>query len=592
MDNANKIYGIDLGTTNSCISVLRDGKPHTIPVDGNGIVPSVVSLDGENLLVGRKARNRAVAFPEQSVRSVKRLMGATEKLTLGKKTYDPEDVSAMILRYLCDEARRIEGCDVERAVVTVPAYFSDAQRRSTMEAGRRAGLTVERIVNEPTAAALFYDHIHASLDSASPDPAASETKPGKSSEQYALVYDLGGGTFDVSVLRMGDIIEVLSSTGDTHLGGDDFDDRVVTRILQQIREKNGLDLEGCVPALARLGSVAESARITLSDKASVRINEAHIPAPHNKSCSVSMELSREELEEMTEDLVDRTIASVEKAMEEARLTPDRIDRVLLVGGMTRMPVIAARLEAIFGTARMPVVDPDLSVANGAAIQGGIISGENCEQILVDVTPHTLGLKTLSARRDRMYDCVPIIPRNTQIPVTRARTFFTIVRHQELVRLEVYQGESIEPNENVLIGETDLTLAEAEAHCPVAVEYSYDLNGIVHLVAEQKGYSRRTEVRIDSRNPELFRSQNLEDIEEDDEDADEEIEALEENSRAINFVTQRARDLIGGMADGERKKSLSEALARYEKALKDDDDAVDEIEDELLTLMEENDDAEE
>ncbi|MDR3230006.1 MAG: Hsp70 family protein [Synergistaceae bacterium] len=577
--DANKIYGIDLGTTNSCISVLRDGNPHAISVDGNGIVPSVVSLDGGNLLVGRKARNRAVAFPEESVRSVKRLMGTTEKLTLGKKSYDPEDISAMILRYLCDEARRIEGCDVERAVITVPAYFSDAQRRSTMEAGRRAGLTVERIVNEPTAAALFYDQIHASLEGSTP-------KGGKSSERHALVYDLGGGTFDVSILRMGDIIEVLASTGDTRLGGDDFDSRVVTRILRQIKEKDDLDLEDCVPALARLRSVAESARIALSEKASVWINEAHIPAPRGKSCAVSMELSREELEEMTEDLVGRTIASVEKAMEEAHLTADRIDRVLLVGGMTRMPVIATRLEAIFGTARMPVVDPDLSVANGAAIQGGIISGENCEQILVDVTPHTLGLKTLSPDEERMFESSPIIPRNTQIPVTRARTFFTIAHHQEIVNLEVYQGESLDPDENVLIGETELKLTPAEENCPITVEYSYDLNGIVHLVAEQKGYSRKTEIRIDSRNPKLFASQDLDEIEE---DADAEENAPGEEAGAINFVTQRARSLIGRMEDDEGKKLLSETLARYEKALRDDDSDVDEIEDDLLALMEDDDD---
>jgi molecular chaperone DnaK len=568
-----KIYGIDLGTTNSCISVLKEGKPYTIPVDGNGIVPSVVSLDGTALLVGRKAWNRAAAFPEQSIRSVKRLMGTTEKLKLGGKDYDPEDISAMILRYLCDEARKIEGHEVEKVVITVPAYFSDAQRRATMEAGKRAGLTVERIINEPTAAALFYDHILAS--GGEPDEASAKT----SGEQYALVYDLGGGTFDVSVLHMGEIIEVLASTGDTHLGGDDFDKRIVTRLLQEIKEKENLDLGDYTPALARLNVTAERAKISLSEKASVRVEETRIPTPKGKSCTVSMEFSREEFEAMTEDFVDRTVASVEKAMEEAQLSPDKIEKVLLVGGMTRMPVIATRLEQIFGGARMPVVNPDLSVSNGAAIQGGIISGENCEQILIDVTPHTLSLESLSYDYVHL-QCTPIIPRNTQIPVTRARTFSTISHHQRIAELKVFQGESLFPQENTLIGETHLELAPAEANCPILVEYSYDLNGIVHLVAEQKGYSRKTEIRIDSRNPQLFSSQGLEEIEEDEGNDDE-----EESSNAVNFVTQRARTLIAKMESGAKKDVLAETLARYEKALLDDDEAEDEVEDELLALIE-------
>ena len=570
-----EIYGIDLGTTNSCISVLKEGKPHTIPVDGSGIVPSVVSFDGKEILVGRKAWNRAAAFPEESIRSVKRLMGTVEKLTLGKNNYDPEDISAMILRYLCDEARDLEGCQVERVVITVPAYFSDAQRRATVEAGKRAGLTVERIINEPTAAALFYDHVSVVAEG------AAGAKENAGGDIHALVYDLGGGTFDVSVLRIGEIIEVLASTGDTYLGGDDFDKRLVVRVLQQIKDTEGLDLTDHVPALARLSLVAERAKIALSGKALVRIQEAYIPAPRGKSCSVSMEFSKEEFEALTKDLVDRTLVSVEKAMEEANLTPDKIDKVLLVGGMTRMPVISARLEQIFGAARLPVVDPDLSVANGAAIQGGIISGENCEQILVDVTPHTLSLETLSHSDDLLYECVPIIPRNTQIPVTRARTFLTTVYHQKVAELKVCQGESRDPKENTLIGKTMLELAPAEAHCPILVEYSYDLNGMVRLVAEQKGYSRKTEVRIDSRNPQLFASQELEELEDEEEKGEK-----GENRAAVNFVTRRARALIEKMEEGERRQALFSLLESYEKALLEESDDVDRVEDELLSFIEE------
>ncbi len=565
-----KIYGIDLGTTNSCISVLKDGKPHTIPVDGNGIVPSAVSFDGKNMLVGRKAKNRAEAFPDQTVRSVKRLMGTTEGLSLGGKDYAPEDISAMILRYLCDEAKKLEGHEVERVVITVPAYFSDAQRRATMEAGSRAGLIVERIINEPTAAALFYDHVSHTGQASRVDK-----------EACALVYDLGGGTFDVSILRMGEIIEVLASTGDSHLGGDDFDRRLVDHMVRHVKEKDGLDLSGHIPAMARLSAIAEKAKLTLSEKASVTIQETQIPAPGGKSCSLSIEFSREELEQMTEDLVARTMASVGKALEEARLTPDRIDRVLLVGGMSRMPVVASKLEDLFGASRLPTVDPDLSVGKGAAIQGGIISGENCEQILVDVTPHTLSLASLTESDGRLdLHCIPIIPRNTQIPITRARTFHTVHYHQEAAKLKVYQGESSDPYENTLIGETLLGLAPSDSGCPITVEYSYDLNGVVHLVAEQKGYSRKTEVRLDSRAPQLFASQDLDELDDMDE--------TDGNGRTapVNFVIQRARVMLDKMEPGEKRDAFSDLLRQYEQSLVDDDDAVDEIEDALLLAMEE------
>ncbi len=571
-----KIYGIDLGTTNSCISVLKDGRPRVIPVDGSGIMPSVVSMDGKELLVGRRARNRATAFPEESVRSVKRLMGTSEKISLGNRTYEPEDISAMILRRLCDEAERIEGSRVERVVITVPAYFSDAQRRATIEAGKRAGLVVERIVNEPTAAALFYDLIRAEADGGPHGESAKKTQP---SWKHALVYDLGGGTFDVSVLRMGEIIEVLASTGDTHLGGDDFDERLARRLLDAIREREGADLSEHVPALARLRAVAESARIVLSEKASVLIEEAGIPAPGGKSCTISMEVSREELESMTGDLIGRTVASVDRALKEAGLTADRIDRVLPVGGMTRMPAIAARLGDIFGDARMPVVDPDLSVANGAAVQGAIISGENVEQILIDVTPHTLGLESLDPE-DGDLVCTPIIPRNTPIPVTRSRTFLTVAWHQEQVELNVYQGESVDPGENTLIGSTSLALARAPEHSPITVEYSYDLNGMVRIIAEQKGYSRRTELKLDSRSPQLFASQTLNGL------GDSREDDAEVGGAAINFVTRRARGLIDRLPPGKRRDRIADLLARYEKALRGEEEDVDEIEDELLSLMEE------
>ncbi|MDR3354927.1 MAG: Hsp70 family protein, partial [Synergistaceae bacterium] len=561
-----KIFGIDLGTTNSCISVLENGKPRVIPIDGNGVVPSVISFSEGEILVGRKAKNRAVAFPEQSVRSVKRRMGTDENIVIGKKSYSPEDISAMILRYLCDEAARLEGYKVSSAVITVPAYFSDAQRRSTMEAGKKAGLSVERIINEPTAAALFYDHINISSGNVG------------SSWKHALVYDLGGGTFDVSVLRMSEIIEVLASTGDTRLGGDDFDRCIVDHLIKVIVSGGGPDLSDFIPAVARLSAVAEQAKIDLSVKGTVKIEEANIPTPNGRGCTISTEISRDDIEEWASHLLERTIDFVRKSLDEAKLRAKDIDKVLLVGGMTKMPVVPQRLSELFGDASMPAVDPDLSVAFGAAIQGGIISGENVEQILLDVTSHTLSLGALELSSGTI-KCVPIIPRNTQIPATRAKLFWTVEENQKFVRLKVYQGESEVPRENTLIGLTNLELAKAEADSPVEVEYSYDLNGIIHLTAEHKGYSKKVEVYFDSKNPDKELSQELkEDLYDDDSGEPDTPEP------SVNFVTHRARILLDGMPPGPQKTSFAALLERYESALAKDSDDVDDIEDDLLSAM--------
>ncbi|MDR3333091.1 MAG: Hsp70 family protein [Synergistaceae bacterium] len=562
-----KIYGIDLGTTNSCISVIEDGHPRVIPIEGDGIVPSVVSFDGREILVGRKARNRAVAFPEQSICSVKRLMGKPVELKLGDKTYEPEDISSMILRYLCDEARRLEGRDVRRVVITVPAYFSDAQRRAAIDAGSKAGLSVERIINEPTAAALFYDHVNL------------KSRSSGSSWKHALVYDLGGGTFDVSVLRMNEIIEVLSSTGDTQLGGDDFDRCLVDLALETLNEGGAPDLSEYAPALARMSIAAENAKIRLSSKATALIEETNIPTPDGHGCTLSLEISREEFVSLTSRLLERTLDFVRKALDEAKLRASDIDRVLLVGGMTRMPVVSAMLSSLFGDASMPPVDPDLSVSQGAAIQGGIITGENVEQILLDVTSHTLSLAAWNEYTDKTL-CVPIIPRNTPIPANRARQFWTSVHNQKIARLEVYQGESEEPEDNTLIGKTELRLARSEAETPIIVEYAYDLNGIIHLMAEQKGYSKRTEVRFDSRQPQISRHQELEIMDDDEEDE----EMLRKQSSPINFVVHRARELLKTMPDGADKGTFAALAGRYEQALLEDSDEIDDLEDELLSAM--------
>jgi molecular chaperone DnaK len=530
----------------------------------------VVSISKDEILVGRKAKNRAAAFPEQSIRSVKRLMGTDKSISADGKSYRPEDVSAMILRHLCDEAARLEGRKVSNAVITVPAYFSDAQRRATIEAGKLAGLTVERIINEPTAAALFYDHI----DIASRDAAGSW--------KHALVYDLGGGTFDVSVLRMSEIIEVLASTGDTRLGGDDFDRCIAEYLINIIVSGGGPDVSEFPPAAARLSAIAEQAKIDLSVRATVMIEEANIPTLDGRGCTISTEVSRNDLEAWSSHLLERTIDFVLKSLDEAKLRARDIDRVLMVGGMTKMPVVSQRLSELFGDASMPAVDPDLSVALGAAIQGGIISGENIEQILLDVTSHTLSLEVLEPFSGDI-KCAPIIPRNTQIPVTRARLFRTVQDNQRSVELKVYQGESDSPDENTFIGITNLELAKAEAHSPVEVEYSYDLNGIIHLTAEHKGFSKKVEVYFDSRNPEKEHSQELV------EDLHDESGEPDGPEPSVNFVIHRARILLDGMAPGPEKTSLAALLERYEAALTedpDDIDDIDDIEDALLSAMDE------
>lgn len=562
-----KIYGIDLGTTNSCISVLESGKPRVIDIEGDGIVPSAVSFDGETVIVGKRALNRAVAFPEQSVRSVKRLMGSPEKILAGGRVHTPEEISSIILKYLSDEACKLEGHEVKRVVITVPAYFSDAQRRATIEAGRMAGLEVERIINEPTAAALFYDRITVAGD--------DDETPATAQWRHTLVYDLGGGTFDVSVLRIGEIIEVLSSTGDTKLGGDDFDDALLDRIFDTIGENGGPDLRRYAPAVARLRSAAERAKIELSSKTSTVVEEANIPTPDENPCTVSLDITRNDFENMTDDLLDRTMNFVMKALGEANLHPADIDRVLLVGGMTRMPAIAERLTRVFGGARLPVVDPDKSVALGAAIQGGIISGDEAEQVLLDVTSHTL---STSAITWDTLECVPIIPRNTPIPTTRSRMFYSSFKNQPTALIEVYQGESDVPDENTFIGSVSLKLAKADMYCPIVVEYSYDMNGMIRIVVEQKGFSRKTEITLDSRNPVGEMPVNLDD-EPDFDFADETFVA------PVNFVTNRARKLLEKMPVGENREKLAALLDRYENALRDDSDDIDDVEDELLSLME-------
>ncbi len=577
----NHIFGIDLGTTNSCIARLHEGRPEAIEIDGSAVVPSVVNFDNDqSIIVGRRALNRAVLYPEATVLSNKRNMGSDQPLSVQGKDFSPETISSYILGYLKTEAEKACGVDVKRVVITVPAYFSDAQRRATIKAGELAGLHVERIINEPTAAALFYEHLG--------------PESGRQHEEYALVYDLGGGTFDVSVLRLGELSEILASTGNTRLGGDDFDRKLIDRFLEHLQTQFHEDLRDYRPALARLKPAAEKAKIELSIQVYTRVEELLIPNKENKQLDLNLELNRNDLEMLLQDYLDSTAAEVDKALQEAGLEPKDIDKVLLVGGSTRIPAVIRLLEDSFGASRMPAVDPDLCVAKGAAIQGGIISGSHCHQVLIDVTSHTLSTEALVDQSMDSLACVPIIPRNTQIPVTRSELFATVVPGQSSIEVKVFQGESKRPEENTLIGALDLSLVPAPANCPVVIEYSYDLNGIIHVKVEQKGYSRKREVDLDIHKQdqhffEMYMDRDIPDngFQDEQEEADEYEDSIELDKNITNFILQKARTVLENIKNEEDKKQLQDLIRDYELALhKDDENLVDEAEDALVDFMEE------
>ncbi len=575
------IFGIDLGTTNSCISLLQDGTPTVIPVDGSPIVPSVVSFDGDAVIVGQRAWNRALLYPEQTVASVKRRMGEPDPVEIAGRSLSPEQISAHILTYLKEQAESQLGEEVKNVVITVPAYFSDAQRRATRAAGVLAGLNVERIINEPSAAALFYNHLQ--LD-----------EPAGNGEQLALVYDLGGGTFDVSILRIGEITEVLASTGNTRLGGDDFDQKVMEFCVDHIKTRHHLDPRPHRPAMARLLAAAERAKIGLSSAPFVQIEEALLPVGGDTTIDISLELSRERFEDMILDYLDATRDEVNKALGEANLTAADIQQVLLVGGCTRIPAVIRLMDEMFGPSRKPPVDPDLCVAKGAAIQGGIITGQSCEHVFIDVTAHSLGTAALAGEFERRLQVVPIIPRNTQVPVKRSELFYTVSPEQDGVNVTVYQGESQEPDECELIGKIGLRLVPAPAHSPILIEYAYDLDGIIHVRVEQKGYSKMKEANLDSRR----RGQQFGDVLDDDiidmdlddlDDNGDEPDDAETSPQLLNYILQKARNALEELQNSGNAAAddLRKLIATYEHALgEEDDDAVEEAEERLLDFLDE------
>ena len=470
--NAETIVGIDLGTTNSEIAVVRDGRVEVIPVAGAmRILPSVAGIGEDGaLLVGAAARNQYAAHPERTVRSIKRRMGESARVTMAGKDYAPQEISAMILHHLKDLAQAHLGVEVRKAVITVPAFFSDAQRQATREAGEIAGLEVVRIINEPTAAALAYENRHQGA-------------------RKALVYDLGGGTFDVSVVNLeGDVVEVLASHGNNHLGGDDFDRKLVDFALAHLKQTHDVDASLSPAAMARLQRAAEAAKITLSDAPFATLAEEYLLEHEGVPVHLVLEVSRERYEAMIEPYIDETLDAVHVALSGAGLTVADIDEILLVGGATRTPLVVRRLEQDLGKHPRAEVDPDLCVAMGAAIQAALIAGTRTRTVLVDITPYTFGTSAVGELDDEPYrHCfVPLIRKNTPVPVSKSDVFFTMYDGQDAVDVCVYQGEHPDALKNIEIGRFRVEgLSDVPAGNPIVLGLSLDLNGILEVTAREK-----------------------------------------------------------------------------------------------------------
>ncbi|MFA5921739.1 MAG: Hsp70 family protein [Methylococcaceae bacterium] len=475
------IIGIDLGTTNSEVAIIENGKVVVIADNNKKILPSFVGIDDQgDILVGESARNQYLVYPERTVKSIKRLMGQDIQVNLAGHAYAPQEISAIILKRLKAIAEQHVDQAVTKAVITVPAYFSDAQRQATREAGEIAGLEVVRMINEPTAAALAYG--------------------GNQVEQKRmLVYDLGGGTFDVSVVNIeAGVVEVLSSHGDNHLGGDDFDQQIIEHILDHLQETQGVDLRQHSQALARITRAAENAKFVLSDQPYAKIEEEYLLEHEGAAIHLSLELSRIDYEEMIEDYINATIDAVHIAMKGAKLTPADIDEILLVGGSTRTPCIRERLYNEFGFEPHSEVDPDLCVAMGAAIQAAMISGQEVNAVLVDVTPYTYGTSAIGYLNDEYYPFtyVPIIHKNTALPNRKTEAFVTNHDGQEVVNVTIYQGEDPDALNNIKIGEFLVEgLQDVEAGNVITLTLALDLNGMLHVSAQEKATGLEKSITI-------------------------------------------------------------------------------------------------
>jgi molecular chaperone DnaK len=581
MSEQDTMIGIDLGTTNSVLGVIQDGKIQLVPIGDARLLPSVVGISptGE-VLVGMAARNQWVLAPERTIRSIKRKMGSGETVTMAGQSYTPQEISAFILHELKEAAEHALGHPVQRAVITVPAYFNEVQRQATIEAGAIAGLAVERILNEPTAAALAYGY-----------------GIGDDAHLRVLVYDLGGGTFDVSLIELHyGVVDVLATAGDNYLGGDDFDERLAALVADEFKEQHSIDVRQDHQAWARLLRAAEEAKIALSDAPYATITLEYIAHDRRqRPLHIVREVSRSEFVELIEDLLQRTVTCIDQALTDARLQPSDIDRVLLVGGSTRIPAVWELVSERMGQAPHDEIDPDAVVALGAAVQAGIMAGDAIDAVLVDVTPLSLGIETVTIgvtghlQSDRF---VPLIRRNTTVPVHKSEAFSTLFPGQSAIHVKVYQGESQTASRNVLLGDfmvDEVTPNRPDGLADVVVNFALDVNGILHVTVTERATGRQVTERLKADRQRLSPEQISASREKlaltygAAEEAEEPAVELDPGTTALLERAHRALARAGLAAD--LAAQLHEAVERIRQAAADGDtDHVQEVCDELIDLL--------
>ena len=545
-----KIIGIDLGTTNSAVAVLEGNQPKIITsAEGGRTIPSVITIKGNDIVVGEVAKRQAVANPMHTVRSIKRLIGTTEKVTIDGKDYTPQEISAMILRKIKKDAEAYLGEKITKAVITVPAYFNDAQRQATKDAGVIAGFEVERIINEPTAAALAYG-----LD--------------KTEAHTVLVFDLGGGTFDVSILELGDgVFEVKSTSGDNRLGGDDFDEVLIDYIANEFKKQNGINLKEDRVAMQRLKDAGEKAKIELSSSMQTTISLPYVSSTEKGPLHLEMTLTRNKFNDLTKHLVERTVRPVKQALKDANLDPSKIDKVLLVGGSTRIPAVQEKVKELLQKEGDKSINPDEAVAVGASIQGGILKGDIRDVLLLDVTPLSLGIETLGGVLTKL------IERNTTIPTKKSQIFSTAADSQPAVTIHVMQGERAMAVDNKSLGRFDLVgIPPAPRGIPqIEVTFDIDANGIVNVSAKDLGSGKSQKITVTggSGMDKAEMEKAVKDAESYAEEDKKKAELIEAKNHAdtLVYTSEKMLSEYGDKVDSETKEKIQKEVDELKESLK-------------------------